>query len=127
MKKPESIRPAIDLDRGQVLTKAVRAVAEQLRLTQRELAAILGTSEASVSRLAHGRSIPYPSKEAELSALLVRLYRSLDTLVGGRPDKALAWFRANNVHLNGVPAVRAQSVEGLVDVLHYLDAMRGKL
>lgn len=118
---------ASDEDRARVLTKAVRRVAEYLSLTHRDLATILGTSEATVSRFAQGRVIPYPSKEGELAALLVRLYRSLDTVVGGQPDKAQRWFRAENTHLNGIPATRVRSVEGLVDVLHYLDAMRGKL
>lgn len=116
-----------DEDRARVLTKAVRRVADYLSLTHRDLAQILGTSEATVSRLAQGRVIPYPSKESELAALLVRLYRSLDAIVGGRPEKAQRWFRAENTHLNGIPATRIRSVEGLVDVLHYLDAMRGKL
>lgn len=118
---------ASDEDRARVLTKAVRRVAEYLSLTHRDLATILGTSEATVSRFAQGRVIPYPSKEGELAALLVRLYRSLDAVVGGQPDKAQRWFRAENTHLNGIPATRVRSVEGLVDVLHYLDAMRGKL
>ena len=115
-------------ERARVLTRAVRSVADLLGLTQRELAAVLGASEASVSRLAKGaRTVPLPGKEAEIAALLVRLYRSLDTLVGGSPEKASAWFRAPNHHLGGVPAERVRSVEGLVDVVHYLDAMRGKL
>ncbi len=114
-------------DRGRVLTKALRSVAAALGLTQRELAAITGASPASVSRLGRDRTLPYPGKEAELAALLVRLYRSLDTLVGGDAAKARAWFRAPNVHLNGRPCERVQTVEGLADVVHYLDAMRGTL
>ena len=40
---------------------------------------------------------------------------------------ARAWLQAPNSHLNGVPAERIASVEGLVDVVQYLDAMRGRL
>ena len=116
-----------DAERARVLSKAVQSVAQYLQLTHRELASILGTSEASVSRFGKGRKIPYPSKEAELAALLVRLYRSLDSIVGGHAEKAIAWFRSRNRHLNEVPAKRIQTVEGLVDVVQYLDAMRGKL
>ena len=113
---------------ARVLTRAVLSVADLLQISQRELARVLGASEASVSRMVQGtRCVAVPGKEAELAALLVRLYRSLDTLVGGSPEKAAAWFRAHNHHLAGVPAERVQSVEGLVDVVHYLDAMRGKL
>ncbi|MGE0387397.1 MAG: antitoxin Xre/MbcA/ParS toxin-binding domain-containing protein [Gammaproteobacteria bacterium] len=121
-------QPAADpAERGRVLTKAVRAAAAALGLTQRDLAQVLGASEASVSRFSRSRDIPYPSKEAELGALLVRLYRSLDTLVGGDPAKAQAWFNAENLHLRARPAERVRSVEGLVDVVRYLDAMRGTL
>ena len=48
-------------------------------------------------------------------------------LFGGDDDKARAWLHANNDHLGGVPADRIRTVEGLVDVIQYLDAMRGRL
>jgi antitoxin Xre/MbcA/ParS-like protein len=110
-----------------VLTKAVRAAAERLGLRNRELAAILGASEASISRLRGVRTVRADGREGELAALFVRLYRSLDALVGGDDAKARRWFHADNRHLGGVPADRVRSIEGLVDVVHYLDAMRGKL
>ena len=52
---------------------------------------------------------------------------SLDALVGGDDAKAREWLHAANDHLGGVPADRIRSVEGLVDVVQYLDAMRGRL
>ena len=48
-------------------------------------------------------------------------------MAGGDGDRAQAWYRAGNRHLGGAPAERVQSLEGLVDVVRYLDAMRGKL
>jgi hypothetical protein len=57
----------------------------------------------------------------------VRLYRSLDALVGGDDSQARAWLHAENAHLGGVPAQLIRRVEGLVDVIQYLDAMRGRL
>lgn len=114
-------------DQGTVLTKAVRAAAERLGIRNRDLAVILGASEASISRLRGGRTVRPESREGELSALFLRLYRSLDALVGGDDEKARRWFHADNRHLGGVPATRVRSIEGLVDVVHYLDAMRGKL
>lgn len=110
-----------------VLTKATLRAARYLDLTNRELAVILGASEASISRLSRERTLRLGSREAELAALLVRIVRSLDALVGGDEGKARAWFAARNRHLGGVPAERVRSVEGLVDVVHYLDAMRGNL
>jgi transcriptional regulator with XRE-family HTH domain len=110
-----------------VLTKATLSAATRLGLSHRELARILGTSEASVSRLSQDRTFRPGSREMELAALFVRLFRSLDALTGGNENQARSWYEARNVHLGGVPAERVQSVEGLVDVVQYLDGMRGKL
>ncbi len=110
-----------------VLTKAVLNAARMLGLRNRELAAVLGASEASISRLSTNRLIEPDSKEGELALLLLRLFRSLDALVGGEESKARAWLNADNTHLAGIPAKRIRRVEGLVDVVQYLDSMRGRL
>lgn len=124
MSRPErSLAP----DPAVVLTKAVLAAARRLGLRNRELAGILGASEASVSRLSSGRAIEPASKEGELALLFLRLFRSLDALVGGEEAKARAWLHADNAHVGGVPAERIKGVEGLVDVVQYLDAMRGRI
>lgn len=119
--------PGPEPDPSAVLTKAVTKAAELLGLRQRELARITGSSEASVSRLSQGRRIDPGSKEGELALLLLRAYRSLNTLVGGDDAAARAWLHAHNHHLGGVPAERMRSAEGLVDVVRYLDAVRGRL
>jgi hypothetical protein len=114
-------------DPGVVLTRAVLSAAERLGLRNRQLATVLGSSEASVSRLQSSRGLDPESKEGELALLFLRVYRSLDALVGGDDAKARAWLHAQNDHLRGVPAERIRTVEGLVDVVQYLDAMRGRL
>lgn len=110
-----------------VLATALLAAAERLGLRGRELAAIIGTSEATVSRLRFAKRLDPASKEGELALLFLRAYRSLDALVGGDDAKARLWLRAENVHLDGIPADRVRTVEGLVDVVQYLDALRGRL
>ena len=112
---------------GPVLAKAVLAAAARLGLRNRHLAAVLGSSEASISRLQHERGLDPETKEGELALLFLRLYRSLDALVGGDDDKARLWLHADNQHVGGTPAERIRTVEGLVDVVQYLDAMRGRL
>jgi len=37
------------------------------------------------------------------------------------------WMRTENLHTGGVPAEQVRTVQGLVGVLEYLDAIRGKL
>jgi hypothetical protein len=114
-------------DATRVLTAATLAAARTLRLKNRDLARVLGSSEASVSRLSAGRRLDPGTKEGELALLFLRLFRSLDALVGGDEEKARRWLHAENAHVGGVPAERIRSVEGLVDVVQYLDAMRGRI
>ena len=118
---------ALAADPAAVLTKAVLSAAARLGLRHRDLAAVLGASEASISRLQRGRAIDPGSKEGELALLFLRLYRSLDALVGGDDAQAERWLHADNDHLGGVPAERVTTVQGLVSVAEYLDAMRGRL
>lgn len=120
-------RPAAKADPApdQVLTQAVLRAADLLGLSSAVLARILGVSEASVSRLASGaRSVDPQSKEGEFALLLVRVYRSLDALVGTDASQRHAWLRGQNRALNGRPIDLIQRTDGLVNVVAYLDAMR---
>ena len=107
-----------------VLTKAALRAAKRLRMTNRELAAVLGVGQATVSRAGAGRPLPAEGKALELAALFVRLYRSLDAIVGGDDATAAAWLRAENTALGRPPAEAIGTVAGLVDTLAYLDARR---
>jgi hypothetical protein len=117
--------PKADAAPDQVLTKALLRAADLLDLSSAVLARILGVSEASVSRLASGtRSVDPQSKEGELALLLVRVYRSLDALVGTDAAQRHAWLHGHNRALNGRPIELIQRTDGLVNVVAYLDAMR---
>lgn len=110
---------------GQVLAKATARAATLLGLSGAALSRVIGVSEPTVSRLLRGdRALAPASKEGELAALLVRVYRSLDALVGNDDGKRAAWMGSHNDALGGVPRELIQSVEGLVAVLCYLDGMR---
>jgi hypothetical protein len=111
---------------ARVLTKACQRAAETLGLSRKELAGVLGISAASLSRLGRSRWIDPESKEGELALLLLRLFRSLDALLGGSGESCRAWMRAPNRHLRAIPAELTASVAGLVHVTEYLDALRGK-
>lgn len=111
-----------------VLSTAFCRAAGILGVPQKDQARILGVSAASASRLARDeRLIDARSKEGELAILFVRLFRSLDALVGGDARKARAWLHATNRHLSGVPAELVVTVQGLIHVVEYLDAMRGRI
>ena len=108
------------------LTKATLRAAALLDLNDADLARVIGVSPASLSRLHRDRTIQPASKEGELAILLVRLYRSLDGVLGGQEAALRRWFQAENHHLGGVPSQLVQTVQGLVHVIQYLDAMRAK-
>ena len=67
-----------------IVTTAVLRAADRLNVTNKVLARVIGVSEATVSRMKKG---DYPlqagTKPFELAVLFVRLYRSLDAVVGG--------------------------------------------
>jgi hypothetical protein len=108
-----------------VLTKAVLRAAGQLGMSNKALAGIIGLSEATVSRMhGGGYELQEGQKSFELGVLFVRLYRSLDSLLGGDAAVAGAWLRNRNTALDGTPLAMIQTVSGLVNVIQYLDARR---
>lgn len=110
-----------------VLSKAVIRAAERLAIPRNRLAKILGVSAPTVTRLFTGDWLLEPSrKEWELALLFVRLYRALDSIVG-EDQVAKAWLQSHNQALLGCPAELIQTTEGLVRVVHYLDASRGRI
>lgn len=111
-----------------VLSKAVVRAGARLELTQAQLARMLGLSTATASRLASGAwQLTPDSKAWELAAILVRVYRSLDAITGGKLDAMRAWLHSSNDALGGEPARLMRNAEGLVHVLHYLDASRSRI
>jgi plasmid maintenance system antidote protein VapI len=120
--------PHVAVDPGAVLAKATARAAVLLGLNGAALAKVLGASEATVSRVLRGeRTLQPHTKEGELAALLVRLFRSLDALVGNDEGRRLAWMRSHNDALNGTPAQLILKAEGLVQAVAYVDAMRAPL
>lgn len=111
-----------------VLTKALQNVAKFYALSGKDLKEIIGISEASVSRLHQGQKVIDPeTKEGELALLLVRIYRSLNALVGNHHEKAKIWLNSPNQYFQQKPIETMKTISGLLSVTHYLDGMRGKL
>ncbi len=110
---------------AEVLSKAVVRAAERLGLSHARLARVLGVSPATITRLYAGDYRLAPGrKEWELALLLVRAFRSLDSLVG-EETTARRWLSSENRALNGRPLELIGTTEGLVRVVRYLDASRG--
>ena len=89
-----------------------------------ELAKVLGISDSQVSRIFNGeKNISCGSKASELALILVRIYRSLDALVGNNDKNRLMWMESFNKAINDVPHKAILNVEGLIKVVNYLECM----
>jgi transcriptional regulator with XRE-family HTH domain len=115
-------------DQRRILTQAVLRAGTLLGLNQARISEILGVSAPMVSRMAHGTyALDEAKKEWEHAALFVRLFRSLDALVGSNDVAARAWLGGDNRALGGRPVELIRTTEGLVRAVHYLDAARGRV
>ncbi len=108
-----------------VLTEAVIRAADQLGVSARSLSSVLGVSEATVSRMRRKDFLlERGTKPFELGVLFVRLFRSLDAIVGGDQTVARSWIRNANTALDGRPLEKIATISGLIDAIAYLDSRR---
>ena len=122
---PVKPRPASTPEQAAVLTKATLRAAAKLGLTNKLLATVIGVSEATISRMGSGGyTLQRGQKPFELAVLFVRLYRSLDAIVGGDDAVAGSWLKNRNTVLDAEPLALIQTVPGLMNVIQYLDARR---
>lgn len=111
-----------------MLSRATVRAARFLGVPQGELAAVIGVSGATLSRLANGQKQLEPgTKPWQLAALFVRLFRSLDAIVGSDDAAARAWLRSDNRALGGLPLELIRDPAGLVRTVDYLDAARARI
>ncbi len=122
------LQQAAPEDHRKVLTKAVIRARELMGLSKTALARILGVSAASVTRMTSGEYLlGTGTKEWELAALLVRLFRGLDALMAGDEAAMRAWLSHHHLALNGRPDQLITQITGLVDCVAYVDGYRAKL
>src|ERR1700756_4250942 len=123
-----AIRSPPAADPAAVLSRATVRAARFLGVAQAELAQVIGVSGATLSRVANGqRQLEPGSKPWQLAALFVRLFRSLDAIVGSDDAAAPAWPRSENSGLGGVPLDLIRDPAGLARTVDYLDAARARI
>ena len=118
-----AVADGADLRPAEFLTRALVKAGKEMGLTQSELGSIVGRDRTALSRGA----LEPDTKSGELALLLIRAYRSLFVLVGGEPRQMKHWMHTHNHHVGGVPAELVRSVPGLMRVVEYLDALRGRV
>ncbi len=112
---------------SEVLGKALLNSKEYLGLTNTELGEIIGKDRTYFTRLRNHNVLEPDSKEGELALHVIRIYRSLYALEGGDIEAMEEWLNTPNKHLDAIPKDLLKSIQGLVQVVEYLDAMRGKV
>ena len=116
------------LEKAQVLTNAVARIAELWGLSNAKLGGILGVSMATASRLRSGQSQLDPaSKSYEAAQFLLRLFRSLDALLGSDDIAAKSWLATENLDLGGKPIEQIETMRGLIAVCDYVDFYRARV
>ena len=110
-----------------VLAKALLKASDQLSLNQAELASVLGVHRTAISRLKQKQSLDPLSKQGEIALLVIRIARALFALTGGDTDWIKHFMRTHNHITGAIPAKQIASIQGLMTVVQFVDAIRGKV
>lgn len=110
-----------------VLTKALKNAAGYWGVNNKQLGEVIGLSEATVSRLKNGQYLlEHHSKQWQLAVIFLRIFRGLDSYMGGNVENECLWLKSDNTALGGMPLDLMRNVEGLISVVQYVDYMRGQ-
>jgi hypothetical protein len=114
--------------RSEVLGKAVLRAAAVLGIEPPHLAKVLGISTSSISRLSRSAySLKETKKSWELAVLMVRLYQALESIMVGDEIAMHSWMWNHNTALHATPAELIATVQGLVDVVGYVELSRARV
>ncbi|MBF7073987.1 DUF2384 domain-containing protein [Glaciecola sp. MH2013] len=110
----------------QVVTKALFNVKDELGVSQEVIGQIIGADAATVSRM-QKRMDMKQNRVYETAVILIRIYRSLYTILGGSSDAIKHWLNTNNKDFMGRPPIdNMKNIVGLINTAEYLDSMRGR-
>ena len=112
------------LNEGLVLRKALQRAGEELGLSAQETAQAIGRSRTFFEQARAQSRIDRHTQQ--MMALVLRLHRSLSALVGDDIELMRHWIATANRHTGGIPRQQLQDPEQLVELVQYLDAMRGR-
>ena len=124
--KPETTHIASKPAPGRIAAKAAFRAAQELGLSQRDLAEAIGVSGATVSRMKEG-GYELAGKPLELALCLIRIFRSLDAIVGGDSASLKGWMANRNDVLGAAPGTLILTATGLIEVMQYLDSARAPI
>ncbi|NNM78053.1 DUF2384 domain-containing protein [Sphingomonas sp. ID1715] len=115
-------------EQSRVLSEAIARIADLWSLTNERLGRVLGLSPATISRLRSGSfGLEADSKAFEAGQYLVRLFRSLDAMMGSDDEASKAWLKSPNLDLEAAPIELLVTFTGLARVCAYVDAHRARV
>lgn len=114
---------------SRVLGEAVARAAANWRLNDADLGRILGISRSSAMRLRNGTfKLRRGGTEFELGQYFVRIFRSLDSIMGSDDEASISWLKSHNLDLGDRPLdLMRSSITGLMRVADYIDGFRAKV
>ena len=120
-------KPAVPTEAA-VLSKAVANAARLWGLSNDRLGRIIGVSAPTASRLRAGAwHLERGTKPFELGQYFVRLFRSLDSLMGSDDKASVSWLKTRNIDLDGKPIDLILTIRGLTEVANYVDDFRAQV
>lgn len=111
-------------EEGRILTVAIAKVAECWRLSDEQLATILGP-DVPVAGMRSGTAILGRSNPSFVAAQhLVRLFQSLDAVMGGDDEASISWLHTVNLDLGACPIDTMRTPDGLIAAADYVAQYR---
>ncbi len=118
--------PSKQVNDNQLVANSLAQAAKFMEITNIELAKMMGISASAFSRAIQKGFSPQ-SLKGQVALMIIRVYRSLSALSGQNHGFMTHFLRTKNTYFNQAPLETMDTLEGLVMVNHYLDAMRGKV
>jgi uncharacterized protein (DUF2384 family) len=113
---------------SRVLGEAVSRAASNWKLTDEQLGQIIGISRTSALRLRNGSfKLKRGEKPFELGQYFVRVFRSLDSIMGSDDVASISWLNSHNIDLDRRPIELMRSITGLFRVADYIDGFRARV
>jgi len=117
------IPPRVLREEAAKLTSEFFIATASIGLSNREIGEILGVSEATISR-AKKREIYFSRTRHHqwlIAELLIQICKELQRIYN-HPRKEKHWFTTYNYLLRGLPIKLIHSIEGLIEVVRYLES-----
>ncbi len=111
-------------EEGRILTAAISKVAECWRLSAEQMATILG-SDIPVESTRGGITVLLRGSPSFVAAQhLVRLFQSLDALMGGDDEASISWLHTVNLDFGACPIDVIRTPDGFIAAADYVAQYR---